>query len=174
MYNLNDVTNVINESARKIFLKIREGKDIPRFSKKYETVVDYLRGETAAGRFDPNSSTGRRIMRAADEHPTFFTLDDARGHGKPTGKTFQFSDESGLIGGGVQFKNRSEESRYAKYLNAERKYLATGNDSELKKWTGKTFILKDGSKVTALTDTEVLQKLSKIDELPKGNDPYIH
>lgn len=150
----------------------REGKTIPRFSKKYETIYDYLKGETETGRFNPKSSTGKRIMRAALEHPAFYDLNDVRGHGKPTGKAWRIFDDRGEIEGGIMLKNRNEESKYGSYLNAVKKAL-DGDDIDLKKFKGKSFTDIDGKKHKFITDSEQLNTLDKFGVLPSGEDIYL-
>jgi len=165
----------ILESARnEIQLASKHHKSVPRFSAKYATIAHYLQGETASGKFNPNSSTGRRILKAAQEHPTFYDINDARGHGKPTGKVFNFFDDKGLAKEGIRFKNRQEESKWASYLNAQKKYLKTGDDTDLKKFAGKSFVDTQGNKHEFLTAKELLTRLEKFGELPSGNDIYKH
>lgn len=151
----------------------KEHREVPRFSKEYKYSYQYIESQVKSGKLNPESSYGKRMMKNALEHP-HWTLDDWRGHGKPTGKTFQFSDEKGRLTEGIQFKNRREENKYAKYLNAQKKYLATGDDSELKKFKGKTVIDKDGKKHKLITDKETLNTLEKFGQLPSGENIYIH
>ncbi|MEM3442263.1 MAG: hypothetical protein QXM86_00170 [Candidatus Bathyarchaeia archaeon] len=144
-------------------------KQIPRFSKKYETVVDYMQSKEFQS---SKPEYQRRIIKQALEHPAW-TLEEARGHGKPTGNTFKFFDESGNIAGGIQFKNRREESKYASYLNAQKLFLQTGDDSELKKYKKVYFVDKDGNKHKAITEKNLLRRLEEFGELPSGEDIYL-
>lgn len=150
----------------------RQHRDIPRFSKAYRYSWEYLENEMKKGKFNPESSYGKRMLRNAMEHPNW-TLEDWRGHGKPTGKTFQYFDELGELPEGIQFKNRQEESKYATYLNAVQKYQKTGDDSELKKFKGKAVVGKDGSKHKLVTESETLNRLAHFSQLPSGEDIYI-
>lgn len=173
-YTEEHVRQVLENARQEVDLAKKHNKSIPRFSAKYATVADYLEGETASGRFNPNSSTGRRILKAAQEHPTFYDINDARGHGKPTGKVFNFFDDKGFVEEGLRFKNRQEESKWATYLNAQKKYLQTGDDTELQKFAGKTLVDALGNKHQLITDTEILNRLERFGELPSGNDIYKH
>ena len=101
-------------------------------------------------------------------------LADARGHSKPTGKRFEFFDEDGAVPGGVRLKSRKEESKYAGYLNALKKYLDSGDDTDLMKFKNKSFLDKEGNKVTFITDKDVIDDLAIFSQLPHGDDIYIH
>lgn len=107
------------------------------------------------------------------EHPQW-DLADARGHSKPTGKSFEYFDEEGLVPGGIQLKSRKEESKYASYLNAMKKYLDTGDDTDLMKYKNKSFVDQEGKKVQFITDKDTLDDLATFHELPHGDDIYIH
>jgi len=173
-YTEEHIRQILDDARSEIELSRKHHKSIPRFSSKYATIADYLEGEAASGRFNANSSTGRRILKAAQEHPTFYDINDVRGHGKPTGKAFNFFDEKGLVEEGIRLKNRQEESKWASYLNAQKKYLKTGDDADLKKFTGKSFVDSQGNKHGFVTDKEFLTRLEKVGELPSGNDIYKH
>jgi hypothetical protein len=173
-YTDEHIRQILENARNEIELSRKHHKPIPRFSVKYATIADYLRGETASGRFNANSSTGRRILKAAQEHPTFYDINDARGHGKPTGKVFNFFDEGGEVQEGIRFKNRQEESKWASYLNAQKNYLKTGDDADLKKFAGKSFADSQGNKHEFVTAKELLTRLEKVGELPSGNDIYKH
>jgi hypothetical protein len=173
-YTEEHIRHILENARNEIELARKHHKSIPRFSSKYATVADYLKGETASGRFNANSSTGRRILKAAQEHPTFYDLNDARGHGMPTGKIFNFFDEKGLVEEGIRLKNRQEETKWASYLNAQKKYLKTGDDTDLKKFLGKSFVDFQGNKHEFITGKELLSRLEKVGELPSGNEIYKH
>lgn len=168
------ITDFIPELMKtKIREKEREHKEIPRFSKEYRYSYEYIENQIKSGKLNPESSYGKRMKKNALEHP-HWTLDDWRGHGKPTGKRIDFFDDKGRLIGGMQFKNRWEESKYTSYLNAQKKYLATGDDSGLKKFKGKAVIDKEGKKHKLITDKETLNTLEKFGQLPSGEDIYIH
>ena len=147
-------------------------REIPSFSNKYRYSYEYIDHQIKSGKFNHNSSYGKRMIKNALEHP-HWTLDDWRGHGKPTGKTFQFFDEQGKFTEGLQFKNRQEEYRYASYLNAVKNYLETGDDKELKKFKGKSVMDVNGVKHKLVSDKEKLNTLARFSELPTGEDIYI-
>lgn len=155
-----------------VFTREKEHREIPRFSKDYRYSYEYVENQLKKGKLNPENSYGKRMIRNALEHP-HWTLDDWRGHGKPTGKSFRFFDEQGNFVEGIQFKNRQEESKYSHYLNAIGKYLSTGDDSELKKFKGKSVIDKNGTKHRLVTKTEKVNKLARFGELPSGEDIYI-
>jgi hypothetical protein len=148
-------------------------REIPRFNKDFRYAHEYINNQIKVGKLNTDTSYGRRIIKHATEHP-HWTLADWRGHGKPTGNTYDFFDEQGRIVGGMQFKNRQEESRYASYVNAIQKFQDTGNDSDLMKFKGKTVKDVDGKKHTLVTDKNILGRLIEFDELPSGNDIYLH
>ena len=109
-YTEEHVRQILQSAKSEVHLAKKHNKTIPRFSAKYATVADYLESETTSGKFDPNSSTGRRILKAVQEHPTFYDINDARGHGKPTGKVFNYFDEKGIAVNGIMFKNRRKKA----------------------------------------------------------------
>jgi hypothetical protein len=148
-------------------------REIPRFNKDFRYAHEYIENQIKAGKLNPDTSYGKRMIRNATEHP-HWTLADWRGHGKPTGTTFDHFDQQGRDPEGIQFKSRQDESRYASYLNAVKKYQETGNDSDLKKFKGKTVKGVDGKQHTLITDTNTLGRLIEFDELPSGNDIYLH
>ena len=151
----------------------RQHREIPQFSKEYRYSWEYIEGQINKGKFNPNSSYGKRMIRNALEHP-HWTLEDWRGHGKPTEKVFQYFDDQGKFSEGIQFKNRQEEGKYASYLNAVKNYLDSGEESDLKKFKGKTVIDKDGQKQKLVTNKETLNNLARFSELPSGEDIYIN
>ena len=169
-----NVDDVI-EFVKTIFYQKSIHKDtIPRFSQKYETILDYLKSPEFKS---AKPAYQQRVLKQALEHPTW-TLAEARGHSKPTGNTWRIFDETGLFEERVEFKNRKEETKYAEYLNAVKDYLATGDESGLKTWfkrwgrDANQFILKDGTKVKTVTDLETLSRLHEFGELPSGEDLY--
>lgn len=151
----------------------RQHREVPRFSKEYRHSWEYIEGQINKGKLNPDTSYGKRMIRNALEHP-HWTLEDWRGHGKPTGKVFQYFDEQGKFSEGIQFKNRQEESKYASYLNAVKKYLDNGDDTELKRFKGKSIINKDGQKQKLVTKTESINRLIRFSELPSGEDIYVN
>jgi len=147
------------------------GKRPPdRFSGKYATVVDYLKSDEFR---NAKTAYQQRVLRQAVTHPTW-TLDEARGHSKPTGNKWQVSSEKGLLQDQVVWKSRKEESLYAEYLNNQKAVLnGELNYAEFaKKWKNKTFTDSKGQKHKAITDREVLTRLAEFDELPAGPDVY--
>lgn len=148
-------------------------REIPRFNKDFRYAHEYIEHQIKAGKLNHETTYGRRMIKNAKEHP-HWTLADWRGHGKPPGNTLEFFDQQGRVPEGIQFKSRQEESRYASYLNAVKKYQDTGNDSDLKKFKGKTVKDVDGKKHTLVTDKNILGRLIEFDELPSGNDIYLH
>lgn len=148
-------------------------QEIPRFNKDFATSADYIEHQIKTGKLNLDTSYGKRMIRNATEHPNW-TLADWRGHGKPTGKTFEYFDQQGRITEGIQFKNRQEEGRYASYLNAVKKFQETGDDSDLQKFKGKTVKDINGKKHTLVADKNILGRLIEFDELPSGNDIYLH
>ena len=165
-----DVKAAITNASQVLERRSREGKEIPRFSSKYETIVDYLQSQEFK---DSKAAFQGRIIKQAMEHPQW-DLADARGHSKSTGKAFQYFDEDGSVPGGIQLKSRKEESKYASYLNAMKKYLDSGDDTDLKKFSNKSFVDKDGNKIQFITDKDTLDNLATFYELPHGDDIYIH
>lgn len=147
-----------------------KGKDIPRFSKKHETIVEYLQSKEFA---EAKPEYQRRILKQAEFAPQW-TLTEARGHGKKTGNVWQVFDEQGKFNS--EFKSRKEETKYSEYLNAMKKMLK-GEPEAMKawekRWRGRTeFILKDGTKVKPVKDIETLRLLEDFRELPLGEDIY--
>jgi hypothetical protein len=153
--------------------EMSKNHEIPRFSKDFTTSADYIERQIKAGKLNPDTNYGKRMIRNAVEHPNWI-LEDWRGHGKPTGKTIDFFDARGRFPEGIQFKNRQEESRYTSYINAIQKFQNTGDDSDLKKFKGKTVKDVDGKKHILVTDKNILGRLIEFDELPSGNDIYLH
>jgi len=166
MVELQHLPDMMQAAIRLVESKQRE---IPRFSKEFHYAHEYIEHQIKAGKLNPETTYGRRMI----EHP-HWTLADWRGHGKPTGKTFEYFDQQGSVNEGLQFKNRQEESRYASYLNAVKKYQETGDDSDLMKFKGKTVKDVDGKKHTLVTDKNILGRLIEFDQLPSGNDIYLH
>lgn len=165
-----DVYAAIQNASHVLERRIREGKEIPRFSSKYSTIVKYLESKEFK---ESKEAFQRRVLKQAMEHPQW-DLADARGHSKPTGKRFEYFDEDGSVPGGIQLKSRKEESKYATYLNALKKYQNTGDFSELAKFNNKTFVDKQGKKITFITDKDVIDDLAIFSQLPHGDDIYIH
>lgn len=169
-----DVKTAIFFAEAKIKERLQQGESIPRFSKKYETIVDYLKSKEFS---ESKPAYQNRVIKQALNHPTW-TLDEARGHSKPTGHKWDFFDKKGRFEGRVEFKNRKEETKYAEYLNALKDYLEAGNEQKLKDWQkawgkeGKHFITKDGVKHKVVLDKETLNRLAHFDELPTGDDVY--
>lgn len=170
MVELKHLPEMMQAAIRQIESKKQE---IPRFSKEFRYAHEYIEHQIKTGKLNPNTSYGRRMIRNAMEHP-HWTLADWRGHGKPTGKTFEYFDQQGRFPYGIQLKNRQEESRYASYLNAVKKFQDTGDDSDLKKFKGKTVKDINGKKHTLVTDKNILGRLIEFDQLPSGNDIYLH
>lgn len=165
-----DVKVAISNASQVLEHRSREGKEIPRFSNKHETIVDYLQSKEFK---DSKVAFQGRVLKQAMEHPQW-DLADARGHSKQTGRRFEYFDEDGSVPGGIQLKSRKEESKYASYLNAMKKYLDTGDDTELMKFRNKSFVDNEGKKVQFLTDKDTLDNLATFNELPHGDDIYIH
>jgi hypothetical protein len=170
MSELEHLPDIMRAALNNVLSKKQE---IPKFSKDFTTSIDYIEHQIKSGKLNPDTSYGRRMIRNATEHP-HWTLKDYRGHGDPTGETFEYFDGQGRISEGIQFKNRQEESRYASYLNAVKRFQDTGDDSGLKKFKGKTVRDIDGKKHTLVTDTNTLGRLIEFDEMPSGNDIYLH
>jgi len=152
----------------------REGKEIPKFSTKHDTIVEYMQSQEFR---DSKPEYQRRILRQAEEHPQW-TLAEARGHSKPTGNTWQISDSAGLFSERVSFKSRKEETKYSEYLSATKKTLESGDDSALKAWfkrwgrDANQFLLTDGTKVIPVTNMQDLARLDEFNELPSGAEVY--
>jgi len=170
-YTEEHVRQIVQSARNEIDLARKHHKSIPRFSAKYETVAAYLESETASGRFKPNSSTGRRIMKAVQENPKY-DLATIRGHGKPSGATWTVFDEDGKLPNRISLKNRVEDSKYSRYSNAVGKYRDTGDYTELEKFVGKYYVDNQGVKHKFVTDVELITKLAKVGELPSRNDLY--
>jgi len=164
--NVERLKAIANEQINRI---LREGKEIPRVTKEYRYMTDYL----SKPDFNPASSLGRRVVRAIEQGHATWDLKTIRGHGLSTGKVFQGFDEKGLIQEGIQLKNRVEESRYGQYINALKKAIH-GDPSEIKKFTGKTYVDSEGNRHEFITDEETLYRLHKVGELPNSNDIYKH
>lgn len=168
--NIPDVQTAITNASQVLEHRLKEGKEIPRFSGKHETIVDYLKSWEFQ---NSKAAFQRRVIKQAMEHPQW-DLADARGHSKATGKSFEYFDEDGAVPGGIQLKSRKEESKYASYLNALKKYLNTGDDTDLMKFKNKSFVDKDGKKVQPVTDKEVIDDLAIFGQIFSGDDIYIH
>jgi hypothetical protein len=170
MIEFNHLPDIMRAALNNIVSKQQE---IPRFNREFRYAHEYIEHQIKAGKLNPDTSYGRRMIRNATEHP-HWTLADWRGHSRPTGKTFEHFDQQGRVPEGIQFKSRQEESRYASYLNAVKKFQETGDDSSLQKFKGKTVKDVDGKKHTLVTDKNILGRLIEFDELPSGNDIYLH
>lgn len=146
-------------------------KDIPRFSKKYPTITEYLKSDEFK---NSKPAYQQRVLKQALEHPKW-TLAEARGHSKPTGNQWKVSDKKGLLAEPVVWKNRKEESYYASYLN-DLKAVIAGNIEYTEfnnKWKGKTFTDTKGNKHQAITDKDKIIQLADVNELPTGPDVYL-
>lgn len=167
---ITDLQAVIQNASHTLEQRSREGKEIPRFSRKHFTIVDYLKSREFK---ESKEAFQRRVLKQAMEHPQW-DLADARGHSKPTNKSIQYFDEDGSVHGGIQLKSRKEESKYGSYLNALQKYLDTGDDKELMRYENKTFVDKKGKKIQFITDKDVIDDLAVFGQIFSGDDIYIH
>jgi len=161
-----DVGEVIKEAS----FSLLGNRPPDPFSKKYLTIVDYMKSDEFK---NSKPAYQQRVMRQALEHPNW-TLAEARGHSKPTGASWQVSDEKGLLPDRVVWKNRKEDSYYGSYLSDLDKLLSEEMKYAdfKKKWKGKTFTDINGVKHKAVTDRDVLARLAEFDELPRGVDVY--
>jgi hypothetical protein len=173
-----DVNTAIFFAEAKIKEKLQRGESIPRFSRKYETIVDYLKSSEFA---KTKPEYQRRVKNQAMEHPQW-TLAEARGHSKKydpkTAPRWQIFDKEGKYPEYVSFLNRKEETKYSEYMTALRIYQDTGDSSKLEEWKkswGKgsnTFKLIDGREIKAVKDLKTLNRLIEHDEIPTGPDIY--
>jgi|GEM_PF-1182650 hypothetical protein len=142
-------------------------KSTSRFSIKYATSFEYLEQESAKGRFNPQSSTGKRILRDIREGHATFDLASMRGHGRPWTVKGLF-DEQGKLSE-VELKNRRQASLWGDYYNALQKFRK-GDTNALKPFVGKSYVDADSKKHEFPTDFDTLYRLDKAGEIPHGDE----
>jgi hypothetical protein len=167
------VQEAIKESKTQYETAESRGKIIDRFSKKYETSYDYLIAESKSGRFNPQSSTGRRILRDIRQGHALFDMNSMRGHGSVWVVENAVVTEKGTLAT-TSLKNRRQASKVAEYDSALAKYRKTASETEQKKimkpFEGKSWIDAEGRRHKFVTDHETLYQLDKAGLLPRGDE----
>lgn len=169
-YSRADVNQYKIEAQKQIEHKLGQGRPIDRFGTSYRTILDNMNRPG----FDPNSSTGKRVMRAIEQGHADWDLNTIRGHGRPWTVEGIF-DEKGAFRDEqdkplkVELKNRREASKWGDYYNALQK-AKKGDSNALKPFEGKTYTLADGTKKEFITDFETLYQLNRRGEIPGGDE----
>lgn len=138
-------------------------RSIDRFSKRDETILDYIKRHG----FNPNTSTGKRVMRAIEQGHADWDLNTIRGHGRPWSVKGLFDEEGKLPD--MQLKNRREASKWGDYYNALHKFRR-GDVNALKPFEGKYYVDANGNKHIFVTSFDTLYTLDKAGEIPSGDE----
>lgn len=126
----------------------------------------YRKGEIKA-----KESYARRIIGAVERYGPNISLKEARGHGSYE-KQMVYFDPKTLTERLITPKNFKQASLLGKYHNAVKKFLLTGDASELAKFKGKKLLTKDGNKLPFVTNPEVIKKAARFGQIP-AEDIYL-